>query len=204
MARLKSNDEFEKEVVGLVGEEYSVLSDYKNTHTKVLIRHNDEDCNNYEWYVTPNHFLNSHVRCPSCGNFSKGEKIIENLFVENNINHKAQYSFDNLKLKNALRFDFAIFDINNKLIFLLEYDGEQHYRPVKFGGMSEEQARTNFKLTKKRDKIKNQYCKANNIKLIRIPYWDFSNLEEIILDLLNKEVINIEQSNKHEDKQNVC
>ena len=34
--------------------------------------------------------------------------------------------------------------------------------------------------TKCRDEIKTQYCKENNIKLIRIPYWEFDNIEEIL------------------------
>ena len=38
---------------------------------------------------------------------------------------------------------------------------------------------------KERDKIKDQYCKNNGIKLIRIPYWEFKNSEEIIKKELN-------------------
>ena len=40
-------------------------------------------------------------------------------------------------------------------------------------------------ITKERDKIKDQYCKNNGIKLIRIPYWEFKNSEEIIKKELN-------------------
>ena len=29
-------------------------------------------------------------------------------------------------------------------------------------------------------KIKNDYCSINNINLIRIPYWEFENIENII------------------------
>lgn len=35
------------------------------------------------------------------------------------------------------------------------------------------------------DTIKTQYCKNNNIRLIRIPYWDFDNIENILSQLLN-------------------
>lgn len=38
--------------------------------------------------------------------------------------------------------------------------------------------------TRKRDNIKNKYCEENNIKLIRIPYTEFDNIENI----LNKEL----------------
>ena len=33
---------------------------------------------------------------------------------------------------------------------------------------------------KRNDNIKTEYCKNNNIKLIRIPYWEFDNIEQII------------------------
>lgn len=42
----------------------------------------------------------------------------------------------------------------------------------------------NFKQTQINDQTKNEYCRKNNIKLIRIPYWEFGNIEEI----LNKEL----------------
>ena len=32
----------------------------------------------------------------------------------------------------------------------------------------------------RRDNIKNKYCEENNIKMIRIPYWDYKNIEEIL------------------------
>jgi len=61
---------------------------------------------------------------------------------------------------------------------LIEYDGIQHYKPT-FGEKS-------FVLTKNNDKIKTKYCLDNGIKLIRIPYWEKENIEEI----LQKELIN--------------
>ena len=43
-----------------------------------------------------------------------------------------------------------------------------------FGGKEQ------FDLTKRRDEIKNKYCQENNIKLLRIPYWEFDNIENIL------------------------
>ena len=34
-----------------------------------------------------------------------------------------------------------------------------------------------------RDTIKNEYCKNNNIKLIRIPYWKINDIENIITNI---------------------
>ena len=44
----------------------------------------------------------------------------------------------------------------------------------------EEAAKENLKYVKAHDKIKTKYCEDNGIKLIRIPYWSFNKIEEII------------------------
>lgn len=65
----------------------------------------------------------------SCGCLcSKGELKIEQILKENNVNYAKQYSFKELKgIHNGLlRFDFAVFDENNQISFLLEFDGRQH------------------------------------------------------------------------------
>lgn len=67
---------------------------------------------------------------------------------------------------------------------MIEYDGEQHFKPINFGGISNEKAYENYNINKKHDEIKNNYSKLHNIKLIRIPYYDFKDIEKI----LNKEL----------------
>ena len=64
--------------------------------------------------------------------------------------------------------------------YLVEYDGELHYMISRYKGGFD-----SFVEGKIRDTVKNIYCKNNNIDLIRIPYWDFSNIEQIIKDKLN-------------------
>ena len=57
----------------------------------------------------------------------------------------------------------------------IEYDGEQHYKPIEyFGGVKK------FKRLKRNDNIKNKYCKENNIKLIRIKYSQYKNIDKIL------------------------
>jgi hypothetical protein len=58
---------------------------------------------------------------------------------------------------------------------VIEYDGEHHFRPVKIFHDN-----TSFSKVKKSDRLKNNYCKSNNIHLLRIPFWEFNNLNEII------------------------
>ena len=113
--------------------------------------------------------------CPQC-NISKGEQRIQEWLDVHSIVYASQYSFNDLQYKNKLRFDFCIFEPNGKTIkTMLEYQGIQHYEPVKyFGGQKR------FEENKIRDKLKVDYCKSHNIPLLRIKYTEFSILEDIL------------------------
>ena len=100
---------------------------------------------------------------------SKGELKIRQLLDSNKIKYQQQYSFSDLKVKDLLRFDFAIFE-EEKIKCLIEYQGEQHYK--KAGYDTEDR----FKIRKSYDKLKRKYCKDNNILLIEIPYTDYEKL----------------------------
>jgi len=167
--QVKSKENFIKDVFKIHGDKIILLDDYYNVKTKLNVKCNI--CNN-TWLVSPNSLLNGHG-C-SCCKKSKGEKIIEKYLIDNNVLYKKQYVIDGCKNKHNLYFDFAVFE-NNNLYFLIEFDGIQHFKPIKyFGGIEK------FKYTKKTDKIKDDYCKNNNIKLIRIPYNKINNLKSLI------------------------
>lgn len=115
-------------------------------------------------------------KCNSCGCIkSLGEAKISNILISLNISFKRQYYFSNLlSEKNIpLKFDFAIFN-ENKLLCLIEYQGEQHYFYRNSGWNSKE----NFNRLKKSDSAKEEYCKKNNLKLVEISYLDFDKLNE--------------------------
>ena len=77
---LKNQEEFEKEVKDLVGDEYSVLGKYINTKTKIKMKHNCDECNNHEYMVTPNNFLKGN-RCPKCNEKLKThEKFVKEVY----------------------------------------------------------------------------------------------------------------------------
>ena len=59
----------------------------------------------------------------------------------------------------------------------IEYQGEQHYRPIEYFGGEE-----SFYLQQKHDQIKRNYCKHNNIKLLEIPYWE--DIEKVLNNFL--------------------
>jgi len=115
---------------------------------------------------------------------SKNEIIIENLLKKFQIKYVSQYTFKDCKNKNKLRFDFAIFDSENNLLFLIEYQGEQHYKPIKFGGISYNRALNTFNKQQINDNIKKTYCTDKDIELLIIPYWKHNNIENILIEKL--------------------
>ena len=113
----------------------------------------------------------------SCGCIkSKGETRIAQLLTENNIPFETQKTFDNCLLPNTQYHAYFDFWVNNS--YLIEYDGIQHFE-TKTGGWNNKE---NLLKTQERDKIKTDWCKNNNIPLIRIPYWKLDTLT--IEDLL--------------------
>lgn len=134
------------------------------------------------------HDLMRSQGCPLCssGGGSKGERVIVEHLSRCKIKNIREYTFKECKHIRPLPFDFALFDHNKTLISLIEYDGEQHFKPVNFGGMSDEKALEGHQNTVRNDNIKNQYCKDNNIPLLRIPYWEFDNIETILHSWLVK------------------
>ena len=109
---------------------------------------------------------------------SKGEEKIEELLKNNYTPYRKQYTFCNCKYKKELPFDFAIFNGNHELQYLIEYDGEPHFKFIEHFHKTQE----GFQLQQLRDHIKTNYCQINHIPLIRIPYTRFNDL--CINDLL--------------------
>jgi hypothetical protein len=137
--------------------------------------------NGHEDYLCTVH---NHVigrGCPAC-NESRGEKEIAKYLDEYSIDFKREYSFKDCKKDNRpLEFDFYILEKN----ILIEYQGEQHYKPVDFAGRGIEWSNKEYLKNQIRDKIKKDYSNNNNIKLLEIPYWDFERISEILTQELS-------------------
>jgi thioredoxin reductase len=140
---------------------------------KIKVKHNP--CG-HEFKIRARFIQEKYLPCAACKTNSN-EKLIAEFLKDKNIDFKTQYTFNELrgKKKQFLRFDFAVFK-NNKIKFLLEYDGIQHFKAIDFFGGQEA-----LEENKTRDKKKNYFCKTNNIKLIRIPYF-----EKDLTNFLNK------------------
>lgn len=176
----------EKISVALLKTHEQYVEDLKNTNPDIIVLEKYVDANTpilhkclldgNEWLSSPTNIL-SGTGCPQCTR-SKGEKNIRNWLDNNNIAYEVQKRFNDCKDNRSLSFDFYLPNYN----LCIEYDGEQHYRPVNFGGVTDEKANLNFDITVKHDNIKNNYCKNNGISLLRIPY--FKNIEEELNNFL--------------------
>ena len=132
-------------------------------------------CGNEEVYLTTDN-MKIQFSC-GCSIESKGELKIKQLLNENNIYFIQEKRFSDCKFEDTghvARFDFYLPNLN----YIIEYDGVQHFQQGNGVYDNEEK----FIKTQQHDNIKNQYCKDNNIGLIRIPYTHYDNIS--IEDLL--------------------
>lgn len=117
--------------------------------------------------------------CSVCTS-SSGEQAIQYYLKEHEVNFKRQYWIADCKDEKPLPFDFGVLHKNGSLKCLIEFHGRQHYEPVDFGDTTKEEAKIRFADRQKKDSIKEEYCKLNNIKLIVLPYWEFGKIETIL------------------------
>ena len=127
--------------------------------------------------------------CNECSNRSRLEGRSIDFFKANNITYESEKTFDgcfNDKSNYLLRYDFYLPEYHT----LIECDGIQHYEPTTFGGISIESAEENLLDLQHRDNIKNEYAKQNNINLVRIPYWELDNIEQVLSKIINNSINN--------------
>jgi len=119
--------------------------------------------------------VNGHLSgrgCRKC-NQSKGEREIYKLLKEKGVHFLTEHKFDDCRNINPLPFDFYLPDHN----VCIEFDGKQHF--ISNSYFKHEK----FEDRLIRDKIKNEYCHNNNIRLIRISYKETSKIENIISEI---------------------
>lgn len=130
------------------------------------------DCGNFKT-VSSKCLRDGKTQSCGCTN-SIGERNIQEILIQNNINFIPQYGV-NIENKRY-RYDFALLDNYNNIYRLIEFDGIQHYdNNHKHWGKTAAEVQ-------QRDNIKNNYAFKNNISLIRIPYNERDNITlEILL-----------------------
>lgn len=134
-------------------------SEYKTNQVKVCIVCPEHG----EFWVTPNNHISKRRGCPRCQS-SIGENLIENYLIKHNIKYARQFPIDideSINVTGKAHIDFYLPNYN----VFIEYNGEQHYKPIKhFGGQ------LRFEKQQRRDSFIQKYCQENNIKLIVIKY----------------------------------
>ena len=154
---------------------YEVVGEYYSAYTPMEFR-----CriHNVPFTTSPRTFLyKSGKGCPLCVQ-SNGEIKMNNILQNHNFEVENQYIFPDCKYINPLRYDG--YDKSNRIAY--EYQGQQHYYPVDFAGKGQKWAEEQFDVVQKRDAIKREYCKNNNIILIEIPYWEYDNMENFLIE----------------------
>lgn len=141
--------------------------DYKNAFTKVEI-------------ICPIHGVfkqtpHKHINGQGCKECNKAYRVLEtklyNFIVENLSNTTVIHSYYNKNILGRQELDIYIPDYK----IAIEYQGEQHFKPVDFGGYGDNIAKTLYEKNIERDKRKQEICKKNNIKLLY-----FSNTKDDI------------------------
>ena len=122
-------------------------------------------------YISTSNLTRPSGSTISCGCVkSKGEERIILSLIQAQIPFITQKRFENCIFPETgyqLVFDFFLPEQN----ILIEYDGEQHFHEI-------DHDRYGYKGIVSRDNYKNQWCKENNIPLIRIPYTEYSNIDD--------------------------
>jgi hypothetical protein len=136
------------------------------------------DTNHPNWLVSVNDRTGHESGCPSCCIRKGPDKINTFLATQQGIVYGIEKRFDNCRSIRPLSFDFWI--IIGDRLFLIEFDGIQHFQAVRFGGMSQEDAEISFKANQARDVIKTKYCRDNYISLLRIPYTELDLVETYV------------------------
>jgi len=163
---------FIEQSIKLFGDKFNYDDvDYINTDTKVKIW-----CNEHNQYFLKSPY--KHLKGSGCHKcrMSKGELKIENYLKENNIQFETEKKFLDCKNIKPLPFDFYLPEKN----VLIEYDGNLHFKINEyFGGVD------GFIKRVKNDLIKTTYCLDNDIILLRIPYWDFNKIDDLLCGINN-------------------
>jgi hypothetical protein len=142
-----------------------------NSHKKAWWK--CKDCG-HEWKTALLHRNRKNSGCPEC-NKSKGEKRIKTILDLKHIFYISQKEFAELQGLGGknLSYDFYLSQYN----LLIEYQGEQHEKYIKGFHKSNKK----FERQQEHDKRKREYANNNNIRFLEIWYWDFDNIEEILL-----------------------
>lgn len=146
------------------------LLDYKQCKLPITVK--CENCGEV-W----NTLITSPSPCPNCDSKYIGESLVYQFLKNNNVTFVTQHKFKDCVDKKELVFDFYLPELN----MCIEYNGKQHYMPIKFFG-----GEPRYQKQLLHDEIKREYCKNNNITLIEIKYTEntYNKIEKILKSVI--------------------
>lgn len=137
----------------------------KRTSNRRIVWHCLCDCGNYVDVSSDSLIQGNTISCGCLKSF--GEEKIRKILATLEIPYIREYSFEdciNEETGKKLRFDFYLPTLNT----CIEYDGSQHF----YYTNKDWNTKKHYEDTVKRDGIKDDYCLAHHIHLIRIAYTD--------------------------------
>lgn len=174
-----SQEEFINRLVAIYGDTYDYSKvKYINSKEKVELV-----CKEHGSFFKAPVKLYNGGGCQRC-KISNGERRIQSILIELGYDYVPEFTFEDCRDKLPLRFDFAVFH-EGGLWFLIEYDGVQHYRQNEQWATDKHSLLENVQ---KRDSIKNEYCRKNNISLLRIPYWKYTQISTVVGNYIKEQL----------------
>lgn len=196
MPKIRTQQEANEEVER---EGYKLLSEYKGANSLVTLQ-----CPNGHIYEAQFNSFHKGRRCKFCSNTnvkyvyeqvkeyveSQGDELLSTEYINNKNKlkikcchgHEYERRYDKYRqgqrcpICSASSGEQTLYYILEKLD--IEFDGSQHFKP-NFGDVA-------FGEIIYHDAIKNAYCEDNNINILRIPFWEFGNMEEIVKNKINE------------------
>jgi Zn finger protein HypA/HybF involved in hydrogenase expression len=168
--------------------------EYHNKSQRLYVKIKCNSCKN-EW-AARFYAIKKHSWCPKCSRpGSKTQKILFDIMQECYPNYTIEYNYTGFDWLGRQEIDIFIYNKDRSFSLAIEYDGRQHFMPVRYGGMSKARAKTAFVKRKELDKLKNKKIKKNkeDVKyFIRFNYRENINEETVMGKLIENNIpINI-------------
>ncbi len=169
------------------GSKYSYAkSIYIDINTKIIVtcpKHGD-------FQITPHSHLNRKSGCAICKE-SFGERIVRQYLDQHEFSYAQQWKFNSDDVRR-MRFDFVVWHEDS--LYVIEFQGKQHYVPVSFSSDNSEDVKIrNLYTIATRDKKKRLYCANQGYTFLAIPFWQIDGIDELLCDLFSGKKLSLHQ-----------
>jgi hypothetical protein len=140
------------------------IGDYINSKTPMEFACTVSDCL-HTWKTSPGRLVRGETGCPKCS-IGKNQRIVLDALDSVGIVFEVEkYLADISEIDSLYHVDFYL----PQHSVIIEYNGRQHYEPVRFGNMALEKAKAVFSTYQQpRDAFVRAFCDEHDIRLISI------------------------------------